>query len=75
MLDGNILVGVLIDTIFADAKMQVVTGRNAGRTAIANELTLADLLACSDHEVAHVHINGFIAIAMVDLHIVPLRDA
>ena len=46
-----------IGAIISNAKMQVGTGRAAGGTHIADDLTGLDILAGADDVMGHVHIN------------------
>ena len=53
--------------------MQMRSGGPAGRTDIADQLSLLDRVAGGDHIVCHMRIDTGISVAMVDRHIIAVR--
>ena len=68
--DFNVIRRIHIAAVFADTKMQMGSGRCTCGTTVANYLALLDLLALFDDIVGHVHVNGLVAVTMVNDHIV-----
>ena len=68
--DLNVICGVYVVAVIADTKVQMRSGRCAGGTAVADNLTLGYILTHGNRILGHVHVYGLIAVAVVDLHIV-----
>ena len=69
-LNWDIVSGVYICAILADTKVQVGAGRSTGRTAIADDLTLRNILAIANNKVGHMHIDGTVTLIVINLVIV-----
>ena len=65
----NIILRIDVCTVIRDTEMQVGTRRAAGSTHITDDLTGIHILTRLDDIVSHVHINGAVAITVIDAHI------
>ena len=69
-LKRQIVGGIYVRAFVGNGKMQMGTGRRAGRSHIANNLTLAHLLTHGNDVMGHMQVHRAEAVTVVDAYIV-----